>query len=303
MSMAALAPRCLSRTFTFSRILLRQPTAIAATTSSFGAHTGRSLISRYASNTSKRSPFKYSHPEAKNASVSPSSLVDGAPTSAIAGGRTKKGAALNASRQLAEMCAKEDVVMYTPPESLKKVFWIAYSAAGLQLIFWINTAQYAFTHYTDNPIFSTTQPDPPALPIPGSEGIESTEVPLAPLRKRVMISVGLVGTGLVIAFGICAVPWRYVTKMTFLKGGTTIRIQTGRTFPKGYYREYPIKDMVSRQQLVTGVGPEGRSPPKAGGSTHLLLGSEKERMSFFIDRRGSFKDPNMWDKLFYKPYN
>ncbi|KAG0236178.1 hypothetical protein BGW41_000539 [Actinomortierella wolfii] len=268
----------------------------------FSSQTSRNLISRYASNASKRSPFKYSHPESKNASVSPSSLVGKAST-APADARSKKGAASNISRQLAEMCAKEDVVMYTPPESLKKVFWIAYSAAGLQLIFWINTAQYAFTHYTDNPLFSATQPEPPALPVPGTEGVESTEVPLAPLRKRIMISVGLVGTGLVIAFGICAVPWRYVTKLTFLKGGTTIRIQTGRTFPKGYHREYPIKDMVSRQQLVTGVGPEGRSPAKAGGSTHLLLGSEKERMSFFIDRRGTFKDPVMWDKLFYKPYN
>ncbi|KAF9974611.1 hypothetical protein BGZ73_001980 [Actinomortierella ambigua] len=302
MSMATLAPRCLSWKFAFSRILSRQP-ASTASYFSFRAQTGNNVISRYASNASKRSPFKYSHPESKNPKLSPSSLVDGASSSTQSSARGKKGAALNASRQLAEMCAKEDVVMYTPPESLKKVFWIAYSAAGLQLIFWINTAQYAFTHYTDNPIFSATQPEPPSLPLPGTEGVESTEMPLAPLRKRVMISVGLVGTGLVIAFGICAVPWRYVTKMTFLKGGTTIRIQTGRTFPKGYYREYPIKDMVSRQQLVTGVGPEGRSPPKAGGSTHLLLGSEKERMSYFIDRRGHFKDPGMWDKLFYKPYN
>ncbi|KAI8361952.1 hypothetical protein B0O80DRAFT_421554 [Mortierella sp. GBAus27b] len=185
---------------------------------------------------------------------------------------------------------------------LPKTFRLAYIAAGLQMVFWCNIAQYAFTHYTDSPIFSATQPPPPPLPLPGTEGIESTDVPLAPLRKRIIISAGLVGTGLVIAFGICAVPWRYVTKLSLLKGGTQVRIETGRKFPSGYHRLYPIQDLQCRQQLVTNVGPQGTSPIKDGSSTHIMLGSKNERMSFFIDRRGSFKDPTLWDAVFHRPY-
>ncbi|KAF9927384.1 hypothetical protein FBU30_003290 [Linnemannia zychae] len=270
----------------------------------------------YASGVSKKSsPFKYSHPDSKskNATLSPSSLVSGA-TPSVASGKAankakesvskikKTAGSTNFSRSLAEMCAKNDVVFYEPPETLRKTFWLAYATAGLQLIFWGNVAQYAFTHYTDNPIFSSTQPPPPPLPLPGTEGVESTEVPLAPLRKRVIISAGLIGTGLVIAFGICSIPWRYVTKLTLLRGGTQLRIETGRKFPKGYHRIYPIQDMQCRQQLVTNVGPQGVSPVKEGGSVHVMLGSKKERMAFFFDRRGDFKDPALWDKVFYRPY-
>ncbi|ORZ22677.1 hypothetical protein BCR41DRAFT_369032 [Lobosporangium transversale] len=127
------------------------------------------------------------------------------------GSKTRRGGTgsfPNFSRNLAEMCTKQDVVFYEPPPTIKKTFMLAYITAGLQMIFWGNVAQYAFTHYTDNPIFSATQPPPPPLPLPGTEGVESTDLPLAPLRKRIIISAGLVGTGFVIAFGICAVPWR-----------------------------------------------------------------------------------------------
>ncbi|KAF9911787.1 hypothetical protein BX616_010482, partial [Lobosporangium transversale] len=179
-----------------------------------------------------------------------------------------------------------DVVFYEPPPTIKKTFMLAYITAGLQMIFWGNVAQYAFTHYTDNPIFSATQPPPPPLPLPGTEGVESTDLPLAPLRKRIIISAGLVGTGF----------------LTLLRGGTQIRIETGRKFPKGYHRIYPIQDMQCRQQLLTNVGPQGTSPAKEGSSAHIMLGSKKERMSFFIDRRGWFKDPALWDKIFHKPY-
>lgn len=197
---------------------------------------------------------------------------------------------------------RRDVVFYTPPETLKKTFWLAYATAGLQLIFWGNIAQYAFTHYTDNPMFSAAQPPPPPLPLPGTEGVESLDVPLAPLRTRILISAGLIGTGLVIAFGICAIPWRYVTQLTLLRGGTQVRIETGRKFPTGYHRVYPIQDMQCRQQLLTNVGPQGTSPIKEGSSAHVMLGSKKERMSFFVDRRGWFKDTKLWDKVFYRPY-
>ncbi|KAF9354913.1 hypothetical protein BGX34_010755 [Mortierella sp. NVP85] len=200
------------------------------------------------------------------------------------------------------MCAKQDVTFYEPPPTMPKTFRLAYIAAGLQLVFWCNVAQYAFTHYTDNPIFSATQPPPPPLPLPGTEGIESTDLPLAPLRKRVIISGGLVGTGLVIAFGICAVPWRYVTKLTLLRGGTLVKIETGRKFPRGYHRVYPIQDLRCRQQLHTNVGPQGTSPIKEGSSAHVMLGSKNERMAFFIDRRGWFKDPALWDVVFHRPY-
>ncbi|KAG0380890.1 hypothetical protein BGX24_003364 [Mortierella sp. AD032] len=260
----------------------------------------------------KSSPFKYSHPDSKskNAVLSPSSIATGAtatsaaPATTVAaresGSKMRRttGSATNFSRTLAEI----DVIFYEPPETLRKTFWLAYATAGLQLIFWGNVAQYAFTHYTDNPIFSATQPPPPPLPLPGTEGIESTEVPLAPLRTRIIISAGLVGTGLVIAFGICAIPWRYVTKLTLLRGGTQIRIETGRKFPQGYHRSYPIQDMQCRQQLLTNVGPQGTSPVKEGSSAHIMLGSKKERMAFFVDRRGSFKDAALWDKVFYRPY-
>ncbi|KAF9548357.1 hypothetical protein EC957_006853 [Mortierella hygrophila] len=267
------------------------------------------------SNSSKKSsPFKYSHPDSKSKSavLSPSSLATGTTSSVNSATvaaresaskiRKTAGSATNFSRTLAEMCAKQDVIFYEPPETLRKTFWLAYATAGLQLIFWGNIAQYAFTHYTDNPMFSATQPPPPPLPLPGTEGIESTEVPLAPLRTRIIISAGLVGTGLVIAFGICAIPWRYVTRLTFLKGGTQIRIDTGRKFPQGYHRSYPIQDMQCRQQLVTNVGPQGTSPVKEGSSAHIMLGSKKERMAFFIDRRGTFKDAGLWDKVFYRPF-
>ncbi|KAF9151440.1 hypothetical protein BG015_006680 [Linnemannia schmuckeri] len=267
-------------------------------------------------NSKKSSPFKYSHPDSKskNAVLSPSSLATGVTSAAPATAtvvaaresaskiRRTAGSATNFSRTLAEMCAKQDVIFYEPPETLRKTFWLAYATAGLQLIFWGNIAQYAFTHYTDNPMFSATQPPPPPLPLPGTEGIESTEVPLAPLRTRIIISAGLVGTGLVIAFGICAIPWRYVTRLTLLRGGTQIKIETGRKFPQGYHRSYPIQDMQCRQQLVTHVGPQGTSPAKEGSSAHIMLGSKKERMAFFVDRRGTFKDAELWDKVFYRPY-
>ncbi|KAG0280868.1 hypothetical protein BGZ95_008295 [Linnemannia exigua] len=252
--------------------------------------------------------------KSKNAVFSPSSIATGATTASAAPAtvvaaresaskiRKTAGSATNFSRTLADMCAKQDVIFYEPPETLRKTFWLAYATAGLQLIFWGNVAQYAFTHYTDNPIFSSTQPPPPPLPLPGTEGIESTELPLAPLRTRIIISAGLVGTGLVIAFGICAIPWRYVTRLTLLRGGTQIRIETGRKFPQGYHRNYPIQDMQCRQQLVTHVGPQGTSPVKEGSSAHIMLGSKKERMAFFVDRRGSFKDAALWDKVFYRPY-
>ncbi|GJJ78793.1 hypothetical protein EMPS_11152 [Entomortierella parvispora] len=268
--------------------------------------------------TKKTTPFKYSHPESKNpnATLSPSSIATSSPAAATAatsaattGSWTAKRAAAgsagsntNFSRQLADMCSKQDVVFYTPPETLKKTFWLAYATAGLQLIFWGNIAQYAFTHYTDNPMFSATQPPPPPLPLPGTEGIEPVDVPLAPLRTRILISAGLIGTGLVIAFGICAIPWRYVTQLTLLRGGTQVRIETGRKFPTGYHRVYPIQDMQCRQQLLTNVGPQGTSPLKEGSSAHIMLGSKKERMAFFVDRRGSFKDTKLWDKVFYRPY-
>ncbi|KAF9409439.1 hypothetical protein BGZ94_001962, partial [Podila epigama] len=191
--------------------------------------------------------------------------------------------------------------MYVPPENLKKTFWLAYATAGLQLLFWGNTAQYAFTHFTDNPIFSVpakveTSSETTPGTVPGTEGIAPVDAPLAPLRKRFIISSGLVGTGLVIAFGICAIPWRYVTKLTLLRGGTQVRIETGRKFPRGYHRVYPIQDMQTRQQLVTNVGPQGRSPLKEGSTTHIMLGSKKERMAFFVDRRGWFADAPLWDK-------
>ncbi|KAG0360938.1 hypothetical protein BG005_009537 [Podila minutissima] len=256
----------------------------------------------------KASPFKYSHPESKskNATLSPSSLATSAPAvgarEVAATSSRKAGGSANFSRQLADMCAKQDVVMYQPPETLKKTFWLAYATAGLQLVFWGNVAQYAFTHYTDNPMFSLppTAAEPGTLP--GTEGVASVDTPLAPLRTRIIISAGLVGTGLVIAFGICAIPWRYVTKLTFLRGGTQIRIETGRKFPRGYHREYPIQDMQTRQQLVTNVGPQGRSPVKEGSTTHIMLGSKKERMAFFVDRRGWFADAGLWDKVFFRPY-
>ncbi|KAF9958869.1 hypothetical protein BGZ72_010763 [Mortierella alpina] len=288
----------------------------------------RVAFRHYASGSARKSPFKYSHPDSKskNATLSPSSLAtskkpaaassspsSSAPTAApttvaprdAAGSRIRRtaGSAGNFSKTLAEMCAKQDVTFYEPPETLRKTFWLAYATAGLQLIFWGNVAQYAFTHYTDNPMFSSTQPPPPPLPLPGTEGIEPVDVPLAPLRTRIIISAGLVGTGLVIAFGICAIPWRYVTKLTLLRGGTQIRIETGRKFPTGYHRSYPIQDMQCRQQLVTNVGPQGTSPVKEGSSAHIMLGSKKERMAFFVDRRGSFKDASLWDKVFYRPYN
>ncbi|KAG0345507.1 hypothetical protein BG004_003671, partial [Podila humilis] len=190
----------------------------------------------------KASPFKYSHPDSKskNATFSPSSLTTSAAATTAAktatvGARetasrkaTTAGSGGNFSRQLADMCAKQDVVMYTPPENLKKTFWLAYATAGLQLVFWVNTAQYAFTHYTDNPMFSlptttatttttTTTDISSSLPsitsetpgtLPGTEGVvQPVDTPLAPLRTRIIISAGLVGTGLVIAFGICAIPW------------------------------------------------------------------------------------------------
>ncbi|KAF8977963.1 hypothetical protein BGZ52_006557 [Haplosporangium bisporale] len=258
----------------------------------------------------KASPFKYSHPESKStsATLSPSSLAS---SSASVGAREvaattsrRTGGSANFSRQLADMCAKQDIVMYTPPETLKKTFWLAYATAGLQLVFWGNVAQYAFTHYTDNPMFSlpssTTTETPGTLP--GTEGVAPVDTPLAPLRTRIIISAGLVGTGLVIAFGICAIPWRYVTKLTFLRGGTQIRIETGRKFPPGYHRMYQIQDMQTRQQLVTNVGPQGRSPVKEGSTTHIMLGSKKERMAFFVDRRGTFADAGLWDKVFFRPY-
>ncbi|KAF9965983.1 hypothetical protein BGZ70_003633 [Mortierella alpina] len=293
----------------------------------------KAAFRHYASGSSRKSPFKYSHPDSKskNATLSPSSLATSkkptpapapAPSSSSSssvrtatpvtvaprdatGSRVRKTAGLtgNFSKTLAEMCAKQDVIFYEPPETLRKTFWLAYATAGLQLIFWGNVAQYAFTHYTDNPMFSSTQPPPPPLPLPGTEGIEPVDVPLAPLRTRIIISAGLVGTGLVIAFGICAIPWRYVTKLTLLRGGTQIRIETGRKFPTGYHRSYPIQDMQCRQQLVTHVGPQGTSPVKEGSSAHIMLGSKKERMAFFVDRRGSFKDASLWDKVFYRPYN
>ncbi|KAI1304670.1 hypothetical protein EDD11_005070 [Mortierella claussenii] len=281
-------------------------------------------VRTYASGLKKSpSPFKYSHPDSKskNATPSPTSIATNIPQSATSssaaataaaatakesavatGSRVKRSTGTNFSRTLADMCAKQDVTFYLPPPTLNKTFMLAYVTAGLQLVFWGNVAQYAFTHYTDNPIFSPTQPPPPPLPLPGTEGIESTEVPLAPLRKRIIISAGLVGTGLVIALGICAIPWRYVTKMTLLRGGTQVRIETGRKFPKGYYRIYPIQDMQCRQQLVTNVGPQGTMPVKQGSSAHIMIGSRMERMAFFVDRRGSFKDPAMWDKVFYRPY-
>ncbi|KAH7048785.1 hypothetical protein BKA57DRAFT_35178 [Linnemannia elongata] len=274
-------------------------------------------VAKGSNNNKKSSPFKYSHPDSKskNAVLSPSSLATGAasaapatPTATVAARessskiRRTAGTTTNFSRTLAEMCAKQDVIFYEPPETLRKTFWLAYATAGLQLIFWGNIAQYAFTHYTDNPMFSATQPPPPPLPLPGTEGIESTDVPLAPLRTRIIISAGLVGTGLVIAFGICAIPWRYVTRLTMLRGGTQIRIETGRKFPQGYHRTYPIQDMQCRQQLVTHVGPQGTSPAKEGSSAHIMLGSKKERMAFFVDRRGTFKDAGLWDKVFYRPY-
>ncbi|KAG0257056.1 hypothetical protein BG011_004196 [Mortierella polycephala] len=259
----------------------------------------------------KKSPFKYSHPDSKgkNATLSPSSLATSkAPTPTVPARETPlkakrtAGSAANFSRTLAEMCAKQDVTFYQPPVTLRKTFLLAYATAGLQLLFWGNVAQYAFTHYTDNPMFSAIQPSPPPLPLPGTEGIESTDLPLAPLRTRIIISAGLIGTGLVIAFGICAIPWRYVTKLTLLRGGTQVRIETGRKFPKGYHRNYPIQDMQCRQQLVTNVGPQGTSPVKQGSSAHIMLGSKKERMAFFVDRRGWFKDAALWDKVFYRPY-
>ncbi|KAF9581767.1 hypothetical protein BGW38_001102 [Lunasporangiospora selenospora] len=262
--------------------------------------------------TSKRKPTSATSAPKKNTNARSEAPVARAATpkgsssvaSQISSKNTTARAAIsgNASRQLAEMCAKGDVIMYEPPENLRKTFLLAYATAGLQMVFWCNVAQYAFTHYTDNPLFSTTQPPPPPLPLPGTEGIESKELPLAPLHKRVIISVGLIGTGLVIAFGICAIPWRYVTKLTMLQGGTRIMIETGRKFPKGYHRVYPIQNMQCRQQLMTGVGPRGLSPVKEGSSTHIMLGSKKERMAFFVDRRGSFKDASLWDKLFYRPY-
>ncbi|KAF9998557.1 exocyst complex component exo70 [Entomortierella chlamydospora] len=247
--------------------------------------------------TTKKSPF------AKSPKVSTAKST-GTVAARESGSKVKmaSGSSANFSRTLAELCAKQDVPFYLPPPTVHKTFTLAYLAAGLQLVFWGNVAQYAFTHYTDDPIFSSTQPPPPPLPLPGTEGIESTDVPLAPLRKRIIISAGLVGTGLVIAFGICAVPWRYVTKLTLLKGGTQVRIDTGRKFPRGYHRVYPIQDMQCRQQLVTGVGPQGTSPVKKGSSVHIMLGSKKERMAFFVDRRGSFKDPALWDSVFYRPY-
>ncbi|KAF9112434.1 hypothetical protein BGX27_003399 [Mortierella sp. AM989] len=266
--------------------------------------------------TTKKSPFKYSHPDSKSttATPSPTSLATSTATatnttatvaareSGSKVSRKAGGSSTNFSRVLADLCAKKDVPFYLPPPTLNKTFTLAYLAAGLQLIFWGNIAQYAFTHYTDNPMFSSTQPPPPPLPLPGTEGIESTDVPLAPLRKRIIISAGLVGTGLVIAFGICAIPWRYVTRLTLLKGGTQVRIETGRKFPQGYHRTYPIQDMQCRQQLVTNVGPQGTSPVKQGSSMHVMLGSKKERMSFFVDRRGSFRDPALWDSVFHRPY-
>ncbi|KAF9195033.1 hypothetical protein BGZ51_005997 [Haplosporangium sp. Z 767] len=288
------------------------PSILAHLTSLQHRNATTTTLRFYASKaTTKKSPFKYSHPDStsKNATLSPSSLATSrAPTPTVPARETSvkakrtAGSAVNFSRTLADMCAKQDVVFYQPPETLQKTFWLAYATAGLQLIFWGNVAQYAFTHYTDNPIFSATQPPPPPLPLPGTEGIESTEVPLAPLRTRIIISAGLVGTGLVIALGICAVPWRYVTKLTFLRGGTQIRIETGRKFPKGYHRNYPIQDMQCRQQLVTNIGPQGTSPMKEGSSAHIMLGSKKERMAFFIDRRGWFKDAALWDKVFHRPY-
>ncbi|KAF8978417.1 hypothetical protein BGZ46_006483 [Entomortierella lignicola] len=234
--------------------------------------------------TTKKSPFKYSHPDSKSttATPSPTSISTSAPATNTAatvaaresGSRVKRGggSSTNFSRALAELCAKQDVPFYLPPPTLNKTFTLAYLAAGLQLLFWGNIAQYAFTHYTDDPIFSATQPPPPPLPLPGTEGVESTDVPLAPLRKRIIISAGLIGTGVVIAFGICAVPWRYVTKLTLLRGGTQIKIETGRKFPKGYHRIYPIQDMQCRQQLVTNIGPQGTSPAKQGSSVHVMLG-------------------------------
>ncbi|KAG0318841.1 hypothetical protein BGZ99_005430 [Dissophora globulifera] len=270
----------------------------------------------------KKSPFKYSHPDSKNQNAvqSPTSLSTSAATATATASSTaaataktvaareaaskgsRRGGSGNFSRTLADMCAKQDVLFYEPPALLRKTFLLAYATAGLQLLFWGNIAQYAFTHYTDNPIFMASQPPPPPLPLPGTEGVESTDVPLAPLRTRIIISAGLIGTGLVIAFGICAIPWRYVTKLTFLRGGTQIRIDTGRKFPPGYHRLYSIQDMQCRQPLVTGVGPQGTLPVQKGSSVHIMLGSKKERMAFFVDRRGSFKDPALWDKVFHRPY-
>ncbi|KAG0199526.1 hypothetical protein BGX28_007247 [Mortierella sp. GBA30] len=299
--------------FPVTACLRRTPTASSIVANIHAKPT--MLLRHYATGASRKSPFKYSHPDSKskNATLSPSSLATSktaaaAPTIVTAresGSRIKKaaGSAGNFSKTLAEMCAKQDVTFYQPPETLRKTFWLAYATAGLQLIFWGNVAQYAFTHYTDNPVFSSTQPPPSPLPLPGTEGIEPVDVPLAPLRTRIIISAGLVGTGLVIAFGICAIPWRYVTKLTLLRGGTQVRIETGRKFPKGYHRTYPIQDMQCRQQLVTNVGPQGTSPVKEGSSAHIMLGSKKERMAFFVDRRGWFKDASLWDRVFYRPYN
>ncbi|KAF9433813.1 hypothetical protein BGZ76_008948 [Entomortierella beljakovae] len=264
--------------------------------------------------TTKRSLFKYSRLDSKSTATkqstsffSTSSARSASPgtnptvAARDSGSRVKRssGSNPNFSRVLADLCAKQDVPFYLPPPTLNKTFTLAYLAAGLQFIFWGNIAQYAFTHYTDDPIFTST---PPPLPLPGTEGVESVDVPLAPLRKRIIITAGLIGTGVVIAFGICAIPWRYVTRLTILRGGTQIKIETGRKIPQGYHRIYPIQDMQCRQQLVTNIGPQGTMPLKDGNSMHVMLGSKKERMAFFVDRRGSFRDPALWDSIFHKPY-
>ncbi|KAL1917777.1 uncharacterized protein VTP21DRAFT_3611 [Calcarisporiella thermophila] len=183
-------------------------------------------------------------------------------------------------KNLKTTLAQRDVLFYEAPQSSHRIITILYLSAGVQLVFWGNISNLMYLTYGEK------------------KSDEGNEASLAPKSKRLAISLGLFTIGLLVSGVMCAYPWRYVSKLTLLKGGKNIRVQTASWYPR-FSRDYHIDDLMCKQKLFTGRGERGTET--LSSSSHIFINAKNEKLAYVLDRRGTFSEPRIFDALLHKP--
>ncbi|KAI8576117.1 hypothetical protein K450DRAFT_258556 [Umbelopsis ramanniana AG] len=129
---------------------------------------------------------------------------------------------------------------------------------------------------------------------------EDSPYVLAPKPQRLGIASGLVAVGVGISAAMCLYPWRYINRLSLLKGGNMVRLETcAKGLASHKVKEYPINKLAASQRVYTGVGPRGTDAINST-SSYVFLRSERERMGYILDRKGNYLDPRIFDGLFQR---
>ncbi|OZJ03010.1 hypothetical protein BZG36_03970 [Bifiguratus adelaidae] len=194
---------------------------------------------------------------------------------------TERVSVSTAIKSLKQKLQHKDVEFYQAPASARRTFVLLYVAAGVQILFWGNLGSLAYVSYAEKK----------------KDGAEDAQPTLASKPKRMAVAGALIGVGTMIAGAMCIYPWRYVRRITLLRGGNSLRLQT-YGWGKNSTRELPVDTVYAKQKIYTGIGPKG-TDALGSSASQLYLRIQSERLAYILDRKGKYLDPRVFDGVFY----